>query len=58
MALMAMNSAITVGDPSYRTIKGILAAGTELDGITEPAPPHAPAHLRGPQAFNTDGETA
>jgi hypothetical protein len=52
--------AIAVGDPSYRTVKGILAAGTELDGITEPAPPQAPAHLRGPQAFDTDttGETA
>ncbi len=41
--------AITVGDPSYRTIKGILAAGTELDGTTEPTAPHAPAHLRGPR---------
>jgi hypothetical protein len=51
--------AIAVGDPSYRTIKGILAAGTELDGSTEPAAPHASAHLRGPEAFNTDtGETA
>ena len=50
--------AIAVGDPSYRTIKGILAAGAELDGITEPAPPQASAHLRGPQAFDPDGETA
>jgi hypothetical protein len=52
--------AIGVGDPSYRTIKGILAAGTELDGTTEPAPPQAAAHLRGPAAFDTDttGETA
>jgi hypothetical protein len=50
--------AIGVGDPSYRTIKGILAAGTELDGTTEPAPPQAPAHLRGPQAFDTDDQTA
>ena len=51
--------AIAVGDPSYRTIKGILAAGTELDGITEPAPPQARAHLRGPEAFDTStGETA
>ena len=50
--------AIAVGDPSYRTIKGILAAGAELDGITEPAPPQAPAHLRGPQAFDTDDQTA
>ncbi|MGH3557962.1 MAG: IS21 family transposase [Mycobacterium sp.] len=52
--------AIAVGDPSYRTVKGILAAGTELDGTIEPAPPQSPAHLRGPQAFHTDttGETA
>jgi hypothetical protein len=35
---------IAVGDPSYRTIKGILAAGTELDGLTErAAPPQPPA---------------
>jgi hypothetical protein len=51
--------AITVGDPSYRTVKGILAAGTELDGLDEPAAPHTPAHLRGPEAFDTNtGETA
>jgi transposase len=40
-----------VGDPSYRTIKGILAAGTETDS-EEPsargAAPAAPAHLHGP----------
>jgi transposase len=52
--------AIAVGDPSYRTVKGVLAAGTELDGTAAPAAPHAPAHLRGPKAFDTDttGETA
>jgi hypothetical protein len=51
--------AVTVGDPSYRTVKGILAAGTELDGTTQPAAPHAPAHLRGPEAFDANtGETA
>jgi hypothetical protein len=41
--------AITAGDPSYRTIKGILAAGLE----TEPVPPPsgdggAAAFLHGP----------
>ena len=41
--------AIEVGDPSYRTVKGILAAGAEAD----PAPPAtgdggAAAHLHGP----------
>jgi transposase len=45
----ACAKALTVGDPSYRTVKGILAAGTE----TEPAPPGtgdggAAAHLHGP----------
>jgi hypothetical protein len=45
----ACAKAIAVGDPSYRTIKGILVAGVE----TEPAPPGtgdggAAAHLHGP----------
>lgn len=44
--------AVAVGDPSYRTVKGILAAGTE----TDPAPPAtgdggAAAHLHGPAAL-------
>jgi transposase len=45
----ACGRALTAGDPSYRTIKGILAAGLEA----EPAPPHAgdggaAAFLHGP----------
>jgi transposase len=47
--------AIAVGDPSYRTIKGILAAGTEHDD-TNPVTDRAastPAFLRGPQHFAT-----
>jgi hypothetical protein len=45
----ACAKAIAVGDSSYRTIKGILHAGVEI----EPAPPGtrdggAAAHLRGP----------
>jgi transposase len=45
----ACAKAIAVGDPSYRTVKGILAAGAE----TEPATPGtgdggAAAHLHGP----------
>ena len=45
----ACAKATAAGDPSYRTIRGILAAGTE----TEPAPPGtgdggAAAHLHGP----------
>ena len=44
--------ALAVGDPTYRTVKGILVAGTEHDG-TPPAPPpvHAPAHLHGPDTL-------
>jgi len=44
--------AIEAGDPSYRTVKVILAAGTEHDGVQLPL--HgvtAPAWLRGPDAF-------
>jgi hypothetical protein len=45
----ACAKAITVGDPSYRTIRGILAVGAEAD---PPPPPTgdggAAAHLHGP----------
>jgi hypothetical protein len=45
----ACRRAITVGDPSYRTVKGILAAGTEHEGDDRPqVAPGAPAHLHGP----------
>ena len=45
----ACRRAILVGDPGYRTVKGVLAAGTETDGDTPPpAAPAAPAHLHGP----------
>ena len=30
----------------------------EHDDVAQPAAPQAAAHLRGPQAFDTDGETA
>jgi hypothetical protein len=40
--------AVTVGDPSYRTVKGILAAGTEAEPAVASLPPAAPAHLHGP----------
>jgi transposase len=48
----ACAKAAAAGDPSYRTVKGILAAGTERD----PAPPAAgdggaAAFLHGPQAL-------
>ena len=45
----ACDRALTVGDPSYRTIKGILAAGTETPTSTTPtAATGTPAFLRGP----------
>jgi transposase len=51
----ACRRAIDVGDPSYRTVKGILAAGTETDAQPARQAPTAPAHLHGPQRlFNLD----
>ena len=48
----ACAKAIAAGDPSYRTVKGILAAGTEHDGVQLPLPGvTVPAWLRGPDAF-------
>jgi hypothetical protein len=45
----ACRRAIDVGDPSYRTVKGILVAGTETDAEPTRQAPTAPAHLHGPQ---------
>jgi transposase len=51
--------ALAVGDPSYRTVKGILAAGTEHEGSPEQRAPSAPAHLHGPAAlFGVEGEAS
>lgn len=50
----ACATAITVGDPSYRTIKGILLAGTENPTDTgQPAgrAAHVPAFLHGPDTL-------
>lgn len=47
----ACRRAIEVGDPSYRTVKGILAAGTETLTATEASLPAAPAHLHGQDAL-------
>ena len=47
----ACRRAIEVGDPAYRTVKGILAAGTELEGTPELEAPDAPAHLHGRDAL-------
>lgn len=49
----ACAKAIAVGDPGYRTVKGILIAGTETEqpaGGTSVAA-DSPAHLRGPGAL-------
>ena len=46
----AATKALAAGDPSYRTIKGILAAGTEAEAEPEAqSAPTAPAHLHGPE---------
>ncbi|HEV2369807.1 MAG TPA: IS21 family transposase [Acidimicrobiales bacterium] len=51
--------ALAVGDPAYRTIKGILAAGTEADTSSAPKALDAPAHLHGPERlFSIDGEAS
>jgi transposase len=48
----ACAKAIAAGDPSYRTVKGILAAGTEQDQLTAAAGDGgAAAFLRGPASF-------
>ena len=44
--------AVTVGDPTYRTVKGILVAGTESEEVEEADVVSAvPAHLHGPQGL-------
>jgi len=46
--------ALEAGDPSYRTVKGVLEAGTEHEGIQQVLPGiDVPAWLRGPEAFGT-----
>jgi transposase len=48
----AAKRALDAGDPSYRTIKGILAAGLEDEKDEEQqSPPSAPAHLHGPEGL-------
>jgi hypothetical protein len=54
----ACRRAIDVGDPGYRTVKGILGAGTEAEGTEVPRAPLAPAHLHGADTlFAHLGET-
>jgi hypothetical protein len=47
----ACRRAIQVGDPSYRTVKGILVAGTEHADRPAAVAPTAPAHLHGQAAL-------
>ncbi|MGY5014822.1 hypothetical protein ACWCY6_43380 [Streptomyces sp. 900105755] len=47
----ACRKAITVGDPSYRTVKGILVAGTETDPEPETGDAGAAAFLHGPEGL-------
>jgi transposase len=55
----ACRRAIEAGDPSYRTVRGILRAGTEHNDQPTPTAPQAPAHLHGPdRLFNPDQEAA
>jgi transposase len=55
----ACKKAIMAGDPSYKTVKGILVAGVELDDEDEAqVPPAAPAHLHGPERLFDIGEAA
>jgi transposase len=51
----ACAKATAAGDPSYRTVKGILVAGTEADPPGEPAGDGgAAAHLHGPSQLFAD----
>jgi hypothetical protein len=45
---------LEIGDPRYRTVKGILVAGTESGDIPTIDSPPPPAMLRGPAAFDTE----
>jgi hypothetical protein len=47
----ACRRASDAGDPSYRTVKGILAAGAEAAAEPEEVGTDTPAYLRGPEAI-------
>ncbi|MGH9061999.1 MAG: Mu transposase domain-containing protein, partial [Acidimicrobiales bacterium] len=54
----ACAKATAAGDPSYRTIKGILAAGSETTATPRPSgDAGAPAHLHGPDQLFADTRT-
>jgi hypothetical protein len=54
----ACRRAAQIGDPEYRTVKGILVAGTENEGRQEQVAPTAPAHLHGPLRLFEDLDDA
>jgi len=50
--------AIAIGDPEYRTVKGILLAGTEHEDTAHEPVPDVPAHLHGAETlFGALGDT-
>lgn len=54
---LACALALEVGDPSYRTVRGILAAGREQLTVEPQTPaPMAPAYLHGPDTLFADLE--
>jgi hypothetical protein len=55
---VACARAITAGDPSYRTVKGILVAGTESENTEQPDTTDAPAHLHGPVRLFDQGQAS
>jgi hypothetical protein len=48
---VACRRALQAGDPSYRTVKGILALHSDTDDDTTDAGVTAPAHLHGPDTL-------
>ncbi len=51
------NKALSAGDPSYKTVKGILVAGTENEAVQAVLPGlDVPAFLHGPEAFADEEE--
>jgi hypothetical protein len=53
----ACNKALSARDPSYKTVKGILVAGTENEAVQAEVPRlDAPAVLHGPEAFTGNEE--
>jgi transposase len=55
---LACRRALMAGDPAYRTIRGILAAGLEADDAPAAQVPSAPAHLHGPARLFDAGEAS